>query len=138
MTKMKIWEVQPEEPRGEAEAWTIYRDSPAPRSLKGLAEQLCVPADTIYNYSHEWSWDERLNQYMAHQAKAAARAAESQAVKLARKHLKLTAKVRQPGRALATCHRSVRPCIAMSSLSLEVSIPAVVMLFCVIFVDPAL
>jgi hypothetical protein len=52
--------------------------------------------------------------------------------------VKLTTRVRQPGNALATCQRSVRPQIATSSLALDVSIPAVNMLVFVIFVDPAL
>ena len=50
----------------------------------------------------------------------------------------LAASARQPGMALANCQRSARPCNAMSSLALEVSIPAVAMLVCVIFFDPAL
>src|SRR5215213_335153 len=45
---------------------------------------------------------------------------------------------RQPCGVLATCQHSVRPCTAISSLAFEVSIPAVNVLICVIFVVPAL
>jgi hypothetical protein len=50
----------------------------------------------------------------------------------------LAVKTRHPANALATCQCPVRPSIATSSLLLEVSIPAVVVLVCVILVDPAL
>lgn len=57
------WEQQPGESAKAFEAFAIYRDMGAERSLRKLTQQLHKNLTTIRDWSVKWNWQERVRAY---------------------------------------------------------------------------
>ncbi len=57
------WERQPKESAPAYEAFSIYRDMGAERSLQAVATRLSKSLPLMKRWSRAWSWGERVRQY---------------------------------------------------------------------------
>lgn len=90
----KAWEFwEGVDNRNSFPAFERLLNSPLPRpTLAQLAELTGVPSGTLAYYSSDHAWTERIKAYDQHLAKATARASESEAVRIGRRHARAARK----------------------------------------------
>lgn len=90
----RLWERQPGELDKEWEAFTFYREN-RPKTLEATAKELGIPLSTLYGWSSDLMWRERVAAYDRHIDRARVRAAETAAQRQGRTHARLLGKARR-------------------------------------------
>lgn len=84
------WERQETEGDKAYEAFTVYRDMGAKRSVSAVCEQLSKSRQLISRWKSTWDWDERCRAWDNQLQREAKRAASEEIRKMSQRHIKIS------------------------------------------------